>query len=180
LIRNSHLNFKNLFPKVLQKIVYELPFGGPEPEKANRLLQPTSLLNFVAELLRSYAPAAQIFVDLTSDGQTVLKRIIDKFLLNNTAFEQYGTEISMSAKAVLYGLVANKATPKVTDQLVDDIRALLHSVTKEFSTAQLMAENAEVKGKAATKFAERLSTLIQLCIFLRETVAQVWVINYQS
>jgi 23S rRNA maturation mini-RNase III len=146
-------------------------------EKADeRILNSASLLKLIAEILRSYPQASLIFVQMSYKGDSAMKQIIRNFLLNNA--DPKNAEMGAAAKAVLSCLMTSHATSKVTDQIVDDLKLLLCSITEEYTNGNCNAATTIEKTKIGIKFADQLTIIARLLIVLKETVThQVSVAN---
>jgi 23S rRNA maturation mini-RNase III len=138
-------------------------------EKADELIiNSASLLKLIAVILRSYPQASLIFVHMSYKGDSVMKQIIRNFLLNNA--DPKNAEMDAAAKAVLSCLMTSLATSKVTDQIVDDLKLLLCSITEEYANGKCNAATTIEKTKIGIKFADQLTIIARLLIVFKETV----------
>lgn len=112
------LTFK--FAQILKQIVVELfNFDDlPETAKKERLVQPVSILKFMAEVLRSYqSAAASAMIECTRDGQPLVRWLIEKFLLTVGVNDQ--SDQVHWTKAVLSELISTATSP--SQRIIDQV-----------------------------------------------------------
>jgi hypothetical protein len=171
----------------LNAIVSQLLSGTKSRSiQADFVFQHANLLKLLSEVLRNYPAAPPIFIHniAAPNGQTVLKSIIDEFILkkinnpppNNTNAEEEEernkAEIAVAAKAVLSSLISGSTISTVTDQIVDDFKTILSAITDEHMRHTCACTNPGQKTKLGTKYAEQLSIVANLVVLLRETTIQ--------
>ena len=138
-----------------------------------RALRTGNLLKLIAEILRSYNAASSIFAQMTtSTGQSVMKQLVERYILMNGEEEDENGELALSTKAVLACMISSNTTSQITDQIVDDLKALLYAIVEEYTDGICLSTTSSARTKLMTKFAEKLTILARLTMLLRETFIQ--------
>ncbi|KAL3120549.1 hypothetical protein niasHT_007841 [Heterodera trifolii] len=135
-----------------------------DADKNTRLMQPPNLLKLIAEVLRSYPKVAvPIFVEQSLGDQSVLRWIIERFLLSAPVNDLSDT--AHWAKAVASELVSNSSSQRITDHVVGNIKSLL---VESGDLDSAMATSDENNSGAYAKFADKVTILAKLTTHLRE------------
>ncbi|KAI6200655.1 HECT-type E3 ubiquitin transferase [Aphelenchoides besseyi] len=153
----DHAEMNNL-KTVMNAILNQLIVNVKNPsEHKDCVLQPSTLILFISELIRSFPLASEILLDRQEDDVRFLQWIIEKLMLNDVQ----NTEQIVTCNALFLSLMTANSSPKCCEILVEILQNTLTNLVH-------LTEQTSDANDNGKQFCDRINTLTKFMAILRD------------